>query len=156
MKRFLAGSIAALACMTGGLFWWQSHASQDRQPVYAQDRPADAPPALPVGDPLKSGAAPPDLPAGDPRSREQKRFDRYDRNRDGIIMRVEMMSTRTAAFKKLDKDGDNLLSFEEWAIKTGERFASADANRDGRLTPPEFATTAPKPSAKPRCDCSDD
>ena len=39
-----------------------------------------------------------------------------------------MMSSRTKDFKKLDKDGNNLLSFEEWAAATGERFAKADGN----------------------------
>ena len=63
-----------------------------------------------------------------------------------------MMSSRTDAFRKLDTDGNNLLTFEEWAIATSQRFAGADANGDGKLTPPEFATTAPKPSATP-CRC---
>ena len=63
-----------------------------------------------------------------------------------------MMSSRTDAFRKLDSDGNNLLTFEEWAISTSQRFAGADANRDGKLTPPEFATTAPKPKATP-CRC---
>jgi Ca2+-binding EF-hand superfamily protein len=64
-----------------------------------------------------------------------------------------MMGSRTKAFKALDKDGDNLLSFEEWAVATSDRFAAADADKDGKLTPAEFATTAPKRSAKPKCRC---
>ncbi len=63
------------------------------------------------------------------------------------------MGSRVKAFKKLDKDGDNLLSFEEWAVATSDRFAEADANADGKLSPAEFATTAPKRSLKPRCKC---
>ena len=64
-----------------------------------------------------------------------------------------MMSTRTAAFRKLDKDGNNLLSFEEWAAATSDRFAGADADKSGDLTRVEFATTAPKRAAKPKCSC---
>jgi hypothetical protein len=33
-----------------------------------------------------------------------------------------MLSTRTDAFRDLDKDGNNLLTFEEWAVTTVERF----------------------------------
>ena len=34
-------------------------------------------------------------------SREEQRFFRYDRNRDGLIIRNEMLSTRTEAFRAL-------------------------------------------------------
>ncbi len=65
-----------------------------------------------------------------------------------------MLSTRTAAFRKLDKDGNNLLTFEEWAVATVDKFEGADKDGDGYLTREEFATTAPKPVAKkPACKC---
>jgi hypothetical protein len=64
-----------------------------------------------------------------------------------------MLGSRTKAFKALDKDGNNLLTFEEWAAATGERFAGADANRDRLLTRKEFAATRPKEAAKPACRC---
>lgn len=64
-----------------------------------------------------------------------------------------MMATRSAAFRKLDKNGDNLLSFEEWASATADRFDKADADKSGDLTRAEFATTAPKPPKKPKCSC---
>ena len=63
-----------------------------------------------------------------------------------------MMSSRTDSFKKLDTDGNNYLSFEEWAIATSERFAGADANGNGQLTRTEFRSTRPKRST-PRCKC---
>jgi|GEM_PF-6380415 hypothetical protein len=54
----------------------------------------------------------------------------------------------------LDADGNNLLTFEEWAMTTVDRFAKADADGNARLTPREFAATAPKPEAKkPACKC---
>ena len=84
---------------------------------------------------------------------EQRRFARYDRNRDGIITRDEMLSTRSKAFKTLDKDGNNLLSFEEWAAATADRFVEADGDRDGRVTPAEFAKTAPPPRPAAKCRC---
>jgi len=65
-----------------------------------------------------------------------------------------MLAARAAAFRKLDTDHNNLLSFEEWAIKTSDRFKGADANRDGTLSRDEFATTRPKRPNKPKCDCA--
>jgi hypothetical protein len=64
-----------------------------------------------------------------------------------------MMGSRTKAFKALDRDGNNLLTFEEWAAATGERFAGADRNKDQLLTRKEFAQTRPKQAEKPACRC---
>ena len=50
-------------------------------------------------------------------------------------------------------DGNNLLSFEEWAVRTANRFKGADKNGDLRLTREEFATTKPKAAVKPECRC---
>lgn len=140
--------------VAGGLFWWQSRASNEEQPR----APLVAAPApdltLPEGDENAFGAAPPPgLARATPEMREQRRFQRFDRNRDGIVTRVEMLSTRTAAFKKLDTDGNNLLSFEEWAVATANRFDGADANKDSKLSAAEFAKTAPPLRAKPKCKC---
>lgn len=63
------------------------------------------------------------------------------------------MGSRTKAFKSLDKDGNNRLSFEEWVAATAERFAGADVNSDKLLTRKEFAFTKPKQAAKPGCRC---
>jgi len=63
-----------------------------------------------------------------------------------------MMSTHTSAFKKLDKDANNLLTFEEWAVESSSKFAGADRDKSDVLTRPEFATTAPKRSVA-RCAC---
>ncbi|WP_328598170.1 EF-hand domain-containing protein [Croceibacterium salegens] len=66
------------------------------------------------------------------------------------------MATRTDGFRALDVDGNNLPTFEEWAVTTSDRFAEMDGNGDSKLTPAEFATSAPKP--KPRsantCACT--
>ena len=59
-----------------------------------------------------------------------------------------------AVARKLDGDGNNLLTFEEWAVATSDRFGAADANHDGILSPAEFATTAPKRNPKPKCGCA--
>lgn len=145
--------MGALLLVAAGIFWWQGRA--------ATERGADLPPAAPIaladeslptadGSGL-SGAEPPEVSEV---TREQRRFDRLDRNRDGKITRVEMLGPRVAAFRKLDKDGNNLLSFEEWAVKTSDRFRGADRNGDQALTREEFATTKPKPAKHPECRCS--
>jgi hypothetical protein len=154
MQRFLAGGLGALLLAGAGLWLWQTQAYQNG------NIPAPPPPA-PISDKLPEagpnapaiGPALPSPPEAPKASREEVRFNRYDRNRDELVSRVEMMGSRTKAFKTLDKDGNNLLSFEEWAAATGERFAGADSNRDKLLTRKEFASTRPKPAAKPGCRC---
>jgi hypothetical protein len=158
MKKFLAGGLAAIAAITGGLWFWQGQAAQEKTAIPAPPPPeeeSNLPLELPKAGPgaPRFGPAPPDPLSAPKASREEVRFNRYDRNRDEAITRLEMLSTRTKAFKKLDKDGNNLLTFEEWAAATAERFGNADINRNGQLTRPEFATTKPKVAAKPACRC---
>ena len=110
MQRVLIGGVAALLMVLAGLFLWQTAANQESV------IPAPAPPEAPKA------------------SREEVRFNHYDRNRNELVSRLEMMGSRTKAFKALDTDGNNLLTFEEWAAATGQRFAGADRNKDQLLT----------------------
>ncbi len=154
MRRFLAGAGGALLLVSAGLWFWQGQAAQENAIPAAPPPPALAESLPEAGkDAPAFGAAPPTPPEAPKASREEQRFNRYDRNRDEIISRVEMLGSRTKAFKSLDKDGNNLLTFEEWAAATGERFAKADGNRDKLLTRKEFAATRPKAAAKPGCRC---
>jgi hypothetical protein len=151
MNRMVLGALAALVLVGIGLFWLQGRAQVEKgapPPVVPNAAPTGLPSAR-VGD--ISGPA---LPQASELTREQQRFFRYDRNRDLKITRNEMLSTRVDAFRKLDADGNNLLTFEEWAVATSDRFAGADANRDGILNQAEFATTAPKDEPKPKCRCA--
>ena len=151
MNRIALGAFAALLLVGVGLFWLQGRAEVE------QGAPPPEPPSSATPDVLPSadvaglqGPAPPEATA---LSKEQQRFYRYDRDRDGRITRNEMLSTRTDAFRDLDADGNNLLTFEEWAVTTAQRFDRADANGDRELTQKEFATTAPRPSRTPSCNC---
>lgn len=154
MRRFLAGGIGALLLAAAGLWLWQTQAYQENA-IPAAPPPTQLPDKLPEAgvDAPAFGPAPPTPPEAPKASREEVRFNRYDRNRDELISRIEMMGSRTKAFKELDTDGNNLLTFEEWAAATGERFAGADANKDKLLTRKEFAATRPKVTAKPGCRC---
>jgi hypothetical protein len=145
--------LGGLALAGIGVFWWQGRAAvEEGAPPPAPVVPVVDPSSLPLADPGSlQGPAPPEL---SDLSKEEQRFFRYDRNRDRLITRDEMLSSRTDAFRDLDVDGNNLLTFEEWAVATVDRFAGADKDGDGRLTPREFATTAPKPATKkPACKC---
>jgi len=86
-------------------------------------------------------------PEASAQSREQRRFNRYDKDRDSRITREEYLVSRRKAFAKLDSNGDGRLSFDEWAIRTTTKFAKADADRSGTLDASEFATTAVKRKA---------
>lgn len=154
MQRVLIGGVSALLMVGAGLLFWQISANQ------SSTIPAPPPPT-PIVDALPQagnsapvfGQAPPTPPEAPKASREEVRFNRYDRNRDELVSRLEMMGSRTKAFRVLDTDGNNLLSFEEWAAATGQRFAGADSNSDQLLTRKEFARTRPKNAAKPGCRC---
>jgi hypothetical protein len=154
MNRILLGALSALLLVAVGLFWLQGRAETvtsipPPDPAALGRKPA--PDALPSADVANlHGPKPPEATK---LTREQRRFARYDRNSDGRITRNEMMSTRTPQFRELDTDGNNLLTFEEWAISTGDRFKGADRNGDGWLSPEEFATTRPKEKPNPKCGC---
>ncbi len=152
MNRLVLGAVGALILVGIGMFWWQGRAEVERgapPPLPEMAEPDDE--ALPQADPeTLIGPKPPEATE---LTREQRRFFRYDRNRDLKITRNEMLSTRSDGFRELDKDGNNLLTFEEWAVTTAERFESADADGNSELTPAEFATTAPKRKSKPACEC---
>jgi hypothetical protein len=155
MAKSLIGAGAAILLLLGGWFAWMGLGSQPDAVAIAAPPPEAA---LPVANANLVGAPPPEPPRAREASREERRFARYDRNRDGTVTRVEMLSTRTNAFRRLDKDGNNLLSFEEWAVATSDRFAGADADRSGGLNAAEFASTAPRrrPQAQARCACDED
>ena len=135
--RFLAGAAACFLLMTGAFLFWQGRAQEVGLP--------EPPPAAETRAP--SVVAQPALkaPEAPAKSREQQRFDRADRDNDGIIRMAELLEPRRKPFAKLDKNGDGRLSFEEWAVTTIDKFNGADKNRNAQLTRAEYATTAPPP-----------
>ena len=146
MARFLAGAAACLLLLTGAFFLWQSHAAEN--PTLP-----NAPSGRTTAASLFDAAAPLEAPEASPKSREEKRFSRADKNKDGKIEEEELLSARRKAFAKLDANGNGSLSFEEWASKTINKFQGADRDRSGFLTPAEYATTAPKAAKHRTCSC---
>ncbi len=143
MLRFAAGVVSALLLMTAGFFIWRAQA--DRSGV-ALPAPSVAPQALAAVD-----LAPP--PQASERTREEKRFARYDRDRNGAVAREEYLLSRRKAFAKLDTNGDGRLGFEEYAVRTTAKFAAADKDKSGALNATEFATTRVVRKSAPRCAC---
>ena len=142
--RFLAGALASLLMMFGAFLIWKGHAEETAQ--------LPPPPAKAAGAPAVLAQKPASAPEASPKSREEKRFDRADKNDDGRIALPELLEPRRKAFAKLDTDRDGRLAFEEWAVSTIKKFRGADGDRSGILTRAEYATTAPKP-AKKKCAC---
>lgn len=145
MARFLAGAAACFLLLTGAFLLWQSRAQQGSALPPAPP-PRATSPAMVMPGRLEA-------PEASPKSREERRFSRADRNKNGRIEAEELLSPRRKAFAKLDTNGDGKLSFEEWAAKTIGKFRGADADRSGWLTPAEYATTAPPPPKRKRCAC---
>ncbi len=145
MLRFFAGVASALLLIGAGFFVWQGIAQQEPSPV-------PSPPIAPAAE--VAPGPPPMPPAADERTKEQRRFDRADRDNDGRITLEELYHPRRRAFARLDTNNDGRLAFEEWAISTSEKFVGADGDRDRILTREEYATTAPKRRSRPRANCS--
>lgn len=103
----------------------------------------------------------------------RERFDRLDRNKDGVISEADLPATadvtpdrgdkeaRGMGAKKLmqaDADNDGKVTFEEaLAAKPGlprEAFDRFDINRDGVLSPDDMTQVAAKPEGKGPADGS--
>ena len=145
MIRFLAGAASAFLLLTGAFLMWQSHAEQRT--------------SFPSAPPARSAAASPQdfieplqAPEASPKSREEKRFARYDKDKDGKVEAAEYLAARRKNFDKLDVDHNGTLAFNEYAAKGIEKFVSA-GGRKGWLSPAEFVKTAPPPPKHKSCSC---
>ncbi|RMB36017.1 EF hand domain-containing protein [Sphingomonas sp. PP-F2F-G114-C0414] len=146
MWRYLAGGTAVIALIVAGFVFFNGDA-----------RPRPLLPAQPIsqvgGAAVASDPLPDAAPEATDKTREQKRFDRYDKDRDSKITREEYLVQRRKAYARLDVDGDGKLSFDEWAVKATTKFADADRDKSGTMTAPEFATTAVKRKGPARVNC---
>ena len=144
MWRYFVGAGATLLLVVAGMFLFRSTAAPT-PPV---------PPAPAAAAALPDEDLPDEAPSATAKTREQKRFDRYDKDRNDAITREEYLASRRKAFAKLDTNADGRLAFEEWAAKTTDKFTGADKDKSATLTRAEFLTTAPKRTAdRPKCAC---
>ncbi len=144
MWRYLAGGGALLAATGAGVLLFAGDAARD--PLL---------PSQPAGQATGTIAAPDDVavPEASPATREEKRFNRYDKDRDGDVTRAEYLAARRKAYARLDVNGDGRLDFDEWAVKATTKFAGADRDKSGGMNAAEFATTAVKRKAPARAKC---
>ena len=143
MARYLAIFVSAVFLIIGAVLLWQGRPEK-----------AEAVPLPPAPQAQDERAPLVRAPEASPKAREEKRFSRSDKDKNGRITAEEVYAPRRKAFAKLDKDGNGALSFEEWAAKTIDKFEGADADKSGWLTSAEYATTAPPPPKKKlRCGC---
>ena len=145
MLRFLAGAAACFLLMTGAFLIWQSHAAE-------RPRLPAAPAARATSGFSFGGNGVLQAPEASPTSREEKRFGRYDKNKDGKVQADEYLAARRRNFDKLDVDHNGGLSFQEYAIKGIEKFDAAGGKK-GWLSPAEFVATAPPPPKRRTCSC---
>src|SRR5215213_5917448 len=102
MARFFAGAAACFLLLTGAFLLWQSRAQQGpRLPEAPQARSAS--PSMARAD-LRA-------PEATAKSREERRFSRADKNKDGKIAADEIFTSRRKAFAKLDANANGALSF---------------------------------------------
>ena len=148
VPKWLAGAVVVTLAIFAVMLWRRSGA-----PAAALHFAAPA--SAQVASVDSSVAAPLVAPASDvtPLDREAKRFNRYDKDKDGGITRDEYLANRRKAFAKLDINHDGKLSFEEYSVKAIAKFDTADLRHDGKLTPEEFATTAVKRKPRTKAVC---
>src|SRR3546814_6338037 len=123
--RWVAVGLALALGVLAVLFWRDESARASDSVI--PPRPATAPSE-------GIAAPPPAAPEASEQKREERRFNRYDKDRDEAIAREEYLASRRKAFAKLDGNGDGRLSFEEWAIRTTGKFAKAAADRSEEHT----------------------
>jgi hypothetical protein len=146
LLRFLAGAAACFLLMTGAFLIWQSRAAE--RPGLPAAPPARAASGFSFG-----GNGVLQAPEASPKSREEKRFSRYDKNKDGKVQADEYLAARQRNFEKLDSDHNGALSFAEYAVKGIEKFNAAGGKK-GWLSPAEFVATAPPPPKHKSCSCN--
>ena len=141
MLRFLAGAAACFLLLTGAFFVWQSRAEN-----------APGLPAAPAARSASLLGESLEAPEATAKTREEKRFARYDKDKNGKVEAGEYLAARHRNFDKLDVDHNGALSFQEYAAKGIEKFNAA-GGRKGWLSPAEFVATAP-PAAKHKVGCN--
>jgi len=146
MWRFLAGVGSTLLLVTAGLFLWRAQA----------DQPSLIPPLPLVAAATTAPLGVADLagpPTATEKTREEKRFARYDKDKNGVVARAEYLAGRQKTFARLDVNGDGRLSLDEYAVKAVQKFTAADRDRSGVLNAAEFATTRVVRKPKPKAKC---
>ena len=153
MLRYATGTASVLLFLIAGFFLWKSQGSAEN-PIPKAPKALAALSAADQTEDSRGGEPAATPPAATEKSKEEKRFARADKDKDGKITLEELYLPRRKAFARLDTNSDGRLAFEEWSASTNEKFGEADKDKSASLSPAEFATTKPKTKAKPKvCAC---
>jgi hypothetical protein len=120
MLRFFAGAAACFLLLTGAFLIWQSRA--ERGPSLP-----GAPQARSYSATMLGGGTALQAPEASAKTREERRFSRADKNKDGKIESEELLGPRRKAFAKLDGNGNGALSW------SGRRRRSASSKAPIRI-----------------------
>lgn len=74
---------------------------------------------------------------GDVVPRQQRRFERLDKNQDGHATSDEIPARLTERVMRYDANGDGKISRSEMVEGALARFDRLDTNKDGQVTPEE-------------------
>ncbi len=153
MWRYLAGAASALVLIMAGFFLVRSMAGQEvLPPVPETTVEAEKADITELANPMRfAGSTKP--PSATELSKEEKRFNRYDKDKNGAVAKAEYLASRQKAYTKLDVNGDGVLSFDEYAVKTVKKFAAADRDKTGSLNRSEFSTTRVVRKLRPKLNC---
>jgi Ca2+-binding EF-hand superfamily protein len=154
MWRYLAGGASALVMVGAGFFLVRIMATPDApigQTETRVEQSSDVEDKLAAPMTFAERIAP--APKASEKTKEEKRFNRFDKDKNGGVSRDEYLQSRRKAYAKLDVNGDGKLSFEEYATKTIVKFVKADGDRTGALNRSEFSTTRVIRKSKPKPYC---
>src|SRR3546814_11866399 len=105
--RWVAGGLALALGVLAVLFWRDESARASDSVI--PPRPAAAAPSDGIA------APPPAAPEASEQKREERRFNRSDKDRDQAITREDYLAIRRKAFPKPSVNGRGRASFKEWA-----------------------------------------
>ena len=122
LDRLVLGTVLGLVLAGVGIFWWQGRAQVEQSaPPPPAPEEALGEDELPQADPADMrGPAPPEATE---LTREQRRFFRYDRNRDLKITRNEMLSLARS-------EGEIRTGSKEFEDRVGQMLQSIVATTE--------------------------
>ena len=121
MWRFLAGVAATLVLVSAGLFLWNARADRAS--------PIPAAPQMVAAADSDVELAPP--PAASEKTREEKRFARYDKDRNGAIAQGEYLAARRKAFRQARRRTMTASCLRRMGGEGVQKFAAADKDKIG-------------------------
>jgi hypothetical protein len=110
LARFLGGAAACFLLLTGAFLFWQSRAAENPNSL------PNAPAPRTVGASLFSAAEALEAPEASQKTREEKRFSRADKNKDGKIEEEEVLAARRKAERQRVAELRGVGRQDDWQV----------------------------------------